>query len=122
MTHTHTAGPAFRTGRLAAWSGAATIVLAALSAHACASAPVAPPAKVATVPVEQKMAWMLQLEDQRILKLPEPPPPPPPPPVKGASGSTATASRVRLPISRSSRPTRIRECGGERPLRSAVSG
>ena len=29
------------------------------------------------------MAWMLQLEDQRILKLPEPPPPPVVAPVKG---------------------------------------
>ena len=83
MTHPLPAGPASRTGSLGAWRGAATIVLAALSAHACASAPAAPPAKVVTVPIEQKMAWMLQLEDQRILKLPEPPPPPPPPPVKG---------------------------------------
>jgi cyclophilin family peptidyl-prolyl cis-trans isomerase/HEAT repeat protein len=84
MTHSHKAGPAFRTGRLGAWRGAATI-LAALSVHACASAPVAPPSKVPTVPLEQKMAWMLQLEDQRILNLPEPPPPPPPAPVKGRS-------------------------------------
>src|SRR5262245_30684906 len=81
MTDPHKAGPALGMGRL---RGARTILLAALAAHACASAPVAPPPKVATVPLEQKMAWMLQLEDQRILKLPEPPAPPPPPaPVKG---------------------------------------
>ena len=48
----------------------------------CASAPPAPPKPLA-VAHEQKMAWMLQLEDQRILKLPEPPPPPVVAPVKG---------------------------------------
>ena len=36
-----------------------------------------------TVPFEQKMAWILQLEDQRILRLDLPPPPPPVAPVKG---------------------------------------
>jgi cyclophilin family peptidyl-prolyl cis-trans isomerase/HEAT repeat protein len=82
MTHPET-GPAFRTNRLGVSSGGVAMVLAALSAFACASAPLASPAKVATVPLEQKLAWMLQLEDQRILKLPEPPPPPPVAPVKG---------------------------------------
>jgi cyclophilin family peptidyl-prolyl cis-trans isomerase/HEAT repeat protein len=54
-------------------------VLAAVAAGmaaACASAPKPPPPVV--IPQAQKLAWMLQLEDQRILKLPEPPPPPPP--------------------------------------------
>src|SRR5215218_7439317 len=64
--------------------GAGLIVLASLSAFACATAP--PPRRPAapTVPVEQKVAWILQLEDQRILKLPEPAPPPPVVPVKGS--------------------------------------
>jgi HEAT repeat protein len=35
------------------------------------------------VPERQKLAWILQLEDQRILHLDPPPEPPPPPPVKG---------------------------------------
>ncbi len=48
----------------------------------CASAPPAPPKPLA-VAHGQKMAWILQLEDQRILKLPEPPPPPVVVPVKG---------------------------------------
>jgi cyclophilin family peptidyl-prolyl cis-trans isomerase/HEAT repeat protein len=48
----------------------------------CASAPPAPPKPLA-VAHEKKMAWMLQLEDQRLLKLPEPPPPPVVVPVKG---------------------------------------
>jgi len=37
----------------------------------------APPASATTF--EQKMAWMLRLEDQRILRAPEPPPAPAPP-------------------------------------------
>ncbi len=32
---------------------------------------------------QQKMAWILQLEDQRLLRIDLPAPPPPPPPVKG---------------------------------------
>jgi cyclophilin family peptidyl-prolyl cis-trans isomerase/HEAT repeat protein len=55
-------------------------VLAALSG--CASAPPAPP-KPLDVAHDQKMAWILRLEDQRILRLPEPPPPPVVAPVKG---------------------------------------
>src|SRR5262245_55797761 len=46
-----------------------------------------PPPKLPTpvaVPENQKMAWILQLEDQRLLHLEVPAPePPPPPPVKG---------------------------------------
>jgi len=55
-----------------------------VSAARCASAP----ATVATTPstntrYEQKLAWILQLEDQRILRVIVPPaPPPPPPPVE----------------------------------------
>src|SRR5712692_7014851 len=40
----------------------------ALAAAACASAPPAPPAKPAEPSVEQKMAWILRLEDQRVLR------------------------------------------------------
>ncbi len=35
------------------------------------------------VPFPQKMAWIHQLEDQRLLRIDLPAPPPPPPPVKG---------------------------------------
>jgi cyclophilin family peptidyl-prolyl cis-trans isomerase/HEAT repeat protein len=48
---------------------------AALFASGCASAPPAPAAPP-KIPFEQKMAWMLRLEDQRILKQPPPTPPP----------------------------------------------
>ena len=38
-----------------------------------------PPVKAPTVPFEQKMAWIFQLEDQRILRIDAPPPVVPPP-------------------------------------------
>ena len=63
------------------WLMAGTAV-GILSAAACASAPpAAPPAPV--VPLEKKMAWVLQLEDQRLLRLPPPPVPVEPPAVRG---------------------------------------
>jgi cyclophilin family peptidyl-prolyl cis-trans isomerase len=51
-------------------------VLAAVLAGGCASAPPAPPS-VPKIAFEQKMAWMLQLEDRRILRIELPPAPPP---------------------------------------------
>jgi len=68
---------------------AATTLLAVLLASACASAPVAAPAAPSTT-FEQKMAWMLQLEDRRILRLEIPPPPVAPVPV-GRRGRTRPA-------------------------------
>ena len=44
---------------------------------ACKTVP--PPPKAPVVSYEQKMAWVFQLEDQRLLRLPEPPPPAPTP-------------------------------------------
>ncbi len=60
-----------------------SLLAAALFAGGCASAPPAP-VKPPSIPFDQKMTWMLQLEDQRLLRL-EPPPPPAPvvPPKKG---------------------------------------
>src|SRR5262245_49170718 len=60
-----------------------------LCAWACASAPPpAPPAPVkpAGPPFEQKMSWILRLEDQRILRDAAPPPAPPAPPPAAARG------------------------------------
>ena len=51
---------------------AAAWLLAALTASGCASAPAA--VKGPTTTFEQKMAWMLQLEDQRLLRVESPPP------------------------------------------------
>jgi cyclophilin family peptidyl-prolyl cis-trans isomerase/HEAT repeat protein len=58
----------------------ALTALASIAAG-CASAPPKPP-PAPTISADQKMSWILRMEDQRILKVPEPPPPPvvaPPP-------------------------------------------
>lgn len=63
---------------------------------ACATAPpAAPPAPAVTY--EQKLSWILRLEDQRILREALPPPaPPPPPPRRGASAAPAPPPRPDL--------------------------
>jgi len=73
------------------------VVLAVL-ASACASAPpvsVKPPAVVVvTSTFEEKMSWILRLEDQRMLRDPSPvvpPPAPPPPPVLPVRGEKKLA-------------------------------
>ena len=64
---------------------------------ACATVPAAQ--TTATVPYERKLAWILQLEDRRILRVPEPPAPPEepqtgrrpaPPPAPAATADLAT--------------------------------
>jgi HEAT repeat protein/cyclophilin family peptidyl-prolyl cis-trans isomerase len=61
----------------------AAIASALLLVSACVTTPPPKPPAI-EVPMRQKMAWILQLEDQRILRLDLPAPaPPPPPPVKG---------------------------------------
>lgn len=64
----------------------------------CASAPpaVAPPAP--TVSFEQKMAWILRLEDQRALRDPAPPAPPPPPPETQRRGARPVALPPPPPV------------------------
>ena len=62
------------------------ILLGALTAAACASVPPAPvvtPAAFDQKVFEQKMAWILRLEDQRVLRDPAPVVAPPPPAVAG---------------------------------------
>jgi HEAT repeat protein/cyclophilin family peptidyl-prolyl cis-trans isomerase len=58
------------------------LLCAAAVFDGCASAPPAPPKPLGPTP-EQKMAWILRLEDQRVLRDPTPPAPPPPAPVRG---------------------------------------
>jgi cyclophilin family peptidyl-prolyl cis-trans isomerase/HEAT repeat protein len=78
-----------------------TIVLVLALCAACMSAPA--PVVLAPKPVgpayEQKMAWILRLEDQRILRDPDepPPPPPPPPPTRGKKKSAVVAPPVIPP-------------------------
>jgi HEAT repeat protein/cyclophilin family peptidyl-prolyl cis-trans isomerase len=68
------------------------------ASHGCASAP---PAPVVTKPVgptfEQKMAAILRLEDQRMLRDPAPPPAPPPPAVAPARGRRPAAAPAPPP-------------------------
>ncbi|HET7217344.1 MAG TPA: HEAT repeat domain-containing protein [Vicinamibacterales bacterium] len=59
-------------------------LVAAVAAHAaCMGTPPPKLPEAPAVPERQKTAWILQLEDQRILRLEPPAEPPPPPPVKG---------------------------------------
>jgi len=70
-----------------------TAIALALAAAACASAPPVPsPAAkqaAAATGFEQKMAWILRLEDHRMLRDPEPPATPPPAVVPGRSQKAA---------------------------------
>src|SRR4051794_12892679 len=75
-----------RRPRLPRWLTCAGLV-AALFAPGCASAPVAVKGPVTTF--EQKMAWMLQLEDRRVLRI-EPPAPAPAPAVPPRRGRVVT--------------------------------
>jgi len=90
------------------FSVAAVVGLMAAGSVGCASAPRAvKPAPV--VPFEQKMAWILQLEDQRILRIDVPPPaslpvtkvtrrkaPPPPPQMTPDLAALAGDSEARV--------------------------
>ena len=68
-----------------------TAAALALVTAACASAPPAPPATSPGPAFEQKMAWMLRLEDQRVLRDPAPVVAPPVPVV-------AAKGRKPLPV------------------------
>jgi HEAT repeat protein len=73
------------------------VVSIALVASACASAPAAPPAPPEP-PFEQKMSWILRLEDQRVLRDPAPQVPPVTVPVRGqpAPAPPPTPDLLRL--------------------------
>jgi HEAT repeat protein len=72
---------------------------AACFLFACASAPAAPPTPAAPeLTFEQKMAWILRLEEDRILQAPEPSP--------VAPTAPATAGRGRPPIAAPAQPPR----------------
>lgn len=68
--------------------------LLALGAAACASAPPALPSTPAPPTFEQKMAWILRLEDQRVLR---DPPAPIPPPLPVTRGNGPAPAAITLP-------------------------
>src|SRR5882724_7136452 len=75
---------------------ASIAVVLAFAAAACASAPPAPPPKPVGPSFEQKMGWILRLEDQRVLRDPAPAVPLPPPlpvraPVRGQPSPVVAA-------------------------------
>ena len=63
----------------------------AVTAARCKTTPAAPVVTTPSIKYEQKLSWILQLEDRRILKLPDtsPAPPPPPPVQTGKKGKVA---------------------------------
>ncbi len=65
----------------------AVVVGSGLALSACKSAP--PPKGPPPIPYEQKMAWILQLEDQRVLRIEPPAPPPPVAPARGRRAGQA---------------------------------
>ncbi len=73
------------TGRLAPRRSVFMTAIAASLVVLSACVPTPPPKlpEAPQVPQQQKMAWILRLEDQRLLRFELPAPPPPPPPVKG---------------------------------------
>jgi cyclophilin family peptidyl-prolyl cis-trans isomerase/HEAT repeat protein len=111
-----------------------SLLAVVLFASGCASAPPAP-VKPPSIPFEQKMAWMLQLEDRRLLRVESPAPPapqvaptkgrkpaavpPPPPPIDLTNLLTDAEPRVRrraaLAIGRVGLPA------GIQPLVAALS-
>jgi cyclophilin family peptidyl-prolyl cis-trans isomerase/HEAT repeat protein len=70
-----------KTARRAVLRSAVAVTVLLASACVPSTPPKLPEAP--QVAKQQKMAWILQLEDQRLLRMDLPAPPPPPPPVKG---------------------------------------
>jgi len=69
-----------------------------LLSTACASAPPRPPAP--TVTFEQKMGWILQLEDRRVLRIEPPAPPPAPVPAGKKRAAPAVPPPPALDLTR----------------------
>jgi HEAT repeat protein/cyclophilin family peptidyl-prolyl cis-trans isomerase len=65
------------------WARMSLLLVAAAASATCATPP-PPPPRPPTIPVEEKLAWIVGLEDQRILREDPPAPVTPPPTAKGA--------------------------------------
>ncbi len=77
--------------RIRTGSWIAATAVASLLLSACVPTPPPKLPEAPQVPYQQKMAWILQLEDQRLTRIDLPAPPPPPPPVKGKKVVTPPA-------------------------------
>ena len=96
----------------------------ALAAAACASAPPSRPPHTGSTTFEQKMAWILRLEDQRMLRDPAPPVAPPSRRRRLRRGEKAAGRcrrRRRRPISCACSATARRACGAAPRWRSDAS-
>ncbi len=71
--------------------------MAALLTPGCGSVPLAPAAP--TVSYEQKMSWIFQLEDQRLLRIEAPPPPAAPVPRRGRAVPAPVAPSISPDLS-----------------------
>ena len=84
-----------------------TVLTAALVTGACASAPKIPP--TVEITRDQKMAWILQLDDHRMLRETLPAPPPDPKQKKGTPAPTPQVRQREGP-----RPTALEDYLRER--------
>jgi len=96
-----TSGPATRGGGLVPWIApvralAALVLLLAARSVAASPAPQTPGQQ--QVAWEQKMSWILRLEDQRILRDPAPPAPVPPSPALAAGARDAGRRPAATPV------------------------
>jgi cyclophilin family peptidyl-prolyl cis-trans isomerase/HEAT repeat protein len=79
------------------------VALVACAAAGCGSAPpvtlpTTDPNLALDMKIEQKVSWMLQLEDRRILKVPAPPAPAPPPAPPSRARGRAAATPAPAPV------------------------
>src|SRR5262249_13885258 len=77
------------------FSRSSVLVSVAAVCVGCGSAPPPKPAPAPTIPINQKLGWILRLEDKRILRDPAPPAPVAPPPAP--SPQSKSTPKIALP-------------------------
>nr|AXL06709.1 phytoene/squalene synthase family protein [uncultured bacterium] len=102
-----------------------TLLAAVALSASCATPPPVVPEKPPELTFDQKMGWILRLEEDRILELPAPPAPPPVvvPPPSGRGGRhrrSRSPRRHRIQASSRCSPTAKAAFAGVRRWRSAA--